>query len=45
MAKSTGRDRAREAQWRRIVREQERSGLTIREFCRRGKHRESAFYF
>jgi hypothetical protein len=45
MAKGVSRDRRREAEWRRAVREQKRSGLTIRDFCRRGKLRETAFYF
>ena len=45
MAKGKGRDRRREAQWRRIIREHTRSGLTIREFCRKSKLPESAFYF
>ena len=45
MAKGKRRDRRREARWRRIIREHGRSGLTIREFCRRGKLTETAFYF
>jgi hypothetical protein len=45
MAKSKSRDRQREARWRRIIREHGRSGLGVREFCRRGKLRETAFYF
>lgn len=45
MAKNKGRDRQREARWRRIIREQGRSGLGVREFCRRGKLTETAFYF
>lgn len=45
MAKGVSRDRRREAQWRRIVREHGRSGLTIREFCRKSNLRETAFYF
>ena len=39
------RDQGREATWRRVVREQGRSGLTVREFCRRSRLPESAFYF
>ena len=39
------RDRRLERRWRRIIGEQKRSGLTIRQFCRRGKLRETAFYF
>jgi transposase-like protein len=45
MAQGVSRDRRREARWRRIVRQHGRSGLSIREFCRRGKLRETAFYF
>jgi len=45
MAKGKDRDGRREAQWRRIIREHNRSGLTIREFCRRGRLTETAFYF
>jgi transposase len=45
MAKNKGRDRRREARWRRIIREHGRSGLGVREFCRRGKLTETAFYF
>lgn len=45
MANGKERDRRREARWRRIVGEHKRSRLTIREFCRRGKLKESAFYF
>jgi transposase-like protein len=39
------RDPGREAFWRRIVTMREKSGLSVREFCRREKLRESAFYF
>jgi transposase-like protein len=45
MANGKGRDRRREARWRRIVRRHGRSGLSVREFCRRGKLTETAFYF
>jgi transposase-like protein len=45
MANGKGRDRRREAQWRRIVREHTRSGLGLRQFCRKSKLHESAFYF
>jgi len=34
-----------EAFWRRIVQQQAASKVTIREFCRQSKLRESAFYF
>jgi hypothetical protein len=45
MANGKDRDGRREAQWRRIIGAHGRSGLSIREFCRRGKLRETAFYF
>jgi hypothetical protein len=45
MAKGVSRDRRRESQWRQIISEHGRSGLSIREFCRKGKLRETAFYF
>jgi transposase len=45
MAKGARRDRQREVEWRHIVREQARSGLSIREFCTKSKLAESAFYF
>lgn len=45
MAKSKRRDRQREARWRGIIAEHGRSGLGVREFCRRSKLKESAFYF
>jgi len=45
MAKGVSRDRRREAQWRGVIRAHRDSGLTIREFCRKRKLPESAFYF
>jgi len=45
MAKGKDRDRRLETQWRRIVQEHVRSGLNIRDFCRKSNLRESAFYF
>jgi hypothetical protein len=45
MAKGRGRDQGREAFWRRAIRGQRHSGLTVREFCRRSHLHESAFYF
>jgi transposase-like protein len=42
---NTIRDAGREAFWRRTLAGHEKSGLTVREFCRREKLRESAFYF
>jgi hypothetical protein len=45
MAKGKQRDGRREARWRRIIGEHERSGLGVRAFCRAKSLRESAFYF
>ena len=45
MAKSVERDKRREARWRRIISKHFSSGLNIRDFCRRSKLPESAFYF
>ena len=45
MANGKDRDGRREARWRRIIGEHGRSGLGVREFCRRGKLTETAFYF
>ena len=45
MAKGRQSSTRGEAYWRRIVRQQAASGVTIREFCRTSKLRESAFYF
>ena len=45
MAKGASRDRRRETQWRRIMREHARSGLSIRGFCRKSKLPETAFYY
>jgi len=45
MAKGRARSTRGEAYWRRIVRQQAASGVTIRDFCRKSKLRESSFYF
>jgi hypothetical protein len=45
MANGASRDRRREAEWRRIMREHARSGLSILEFCRKSKLRETAFHY
>jgi transposase-like protein len=45
MAKGKDRDGRLEAKWRRIIREHTRTGLNIRDFCRKSKLHESAFYF
>lgn len=41
----TGRDREKAAGWRRMIRGQAGSGLSIRGWCRRHGLRESAFYW
>jgi len=41
----TGRDREKEAGWRRMIRGQAGSGVSIRAWCRRHALRESAFYW
>jgi hypothetical protein len=45
MAKSGGkrRDPARERFWRRTIRDQQRSGLSVRDFCRREGLKDGAF--
>lgn len=45
MAKGATRDRRRETRWRRLVRQCERSGVTVRQFCRENDLPESAFYY
>lgn len=45
MAGSGRRDERKEAFWRRMVRDQERDGLTVRDWCRRHRLQESAFYW
>ena len=45
MAKRATRDKHREAYWRKLIRKRERSGLTIRGYCRENNLPESAFYF
>jgi transposase-like protein len=45
MVKNVKRDKRREARWRRVLREHIHSRLSIREFCRKCKLPESAFYF
>jgi hypothetical protein len=42
---NTIRDAGRETFWRRTLAGHEKSGLTVREFCRQERLRESAFYF
>ncbi len=45
MAKGKERDKSKEAFWRKTMAAYRRSGLQIRQFCRREKLRETAFYF
>jgi transposase-like protein len=45
MAMNGRRDARLEARWRGLVEEHVSSGLGVREFCRRRKITESAFYF
>lgn len=45
MAKGKERSKSKEAFWRGLVGQHPRSGLTIREFCRKHGQRETAFYF
>jgi transposase-like protein len=45
MAMGKVRDKRKEAFWRRTVRRQGQSGLTVRAFCREHELRETAFYF
>ena len=45
MARGKVRDKSKEAFWRRTVRRQVQSGLTVRAFCREHAVRETAFYF
>ncbi|MCY2950574.1 MAG: transposase [Planctomycetota bacterium] len=45
MAKGKVRDKSKEAFWRRAVRRQGQSDLTVRAFCREHALRETAFYF
>ena len=45
MAKGATRDTRRETQWRKLVRRQDRSGLTVRGYCRENNLPESAFYY
>ena len=45
MARGKVRDKSKEVFWRRTMRRQRQSGLTVRAFCRKHAVRESAFYF
>ena len=45
MARGTRRDLKKEAFWRRMLRGQADSGLSVRAWCRKHVTRESAFYW
>lgn len=45
MAKGNPRDPARERLWRRHLRQQRLSGLTVRDYCAQWRLAESAFHF
>lgn len=45
MAMGKVRDKSKEAFWRRTIRRQGQSGLTVRAFCRKHAVRETAFHF
>lgn len=45
MAKGNQRDPKRERRWRRHLRQQVRSRLTVRDYCQLHRLHESAFYF
>ena len=44
MSKDQQRDREKERFWRGVIAEAVRSGVSIREFCRKRKLKESQFY-
>jgi len=43
--RGVGRDRTKEALWRRRIREQAGSGLSIRQWCHRNHQPENSFYW
>lgn len=45
MGRGKGRDRGLESRWRGLLREQSRSGWSVRQFCAVHGLRESSFYF
>lgn len=45
MSKDQQRDREKERFWRGVIAEAVRSGVSIREFCRKRKLKESQFYW
>lgn len=44
MTKGPKRDMEKERRWRRLIGEAARSGLSVREFCRRRRLNENQFY-
>jgi transposase-like protein len=44
MGKAQSHDKEKERQWQKVIREAARSGLSIRQFCRQHRLRESQFY-
>lgn len=45
MAKTRARNQERESRWREVISRQERSGLSVRAFCRREGIHESGFHY
>jgi hypothetical protein len=45
MTKRRARDLKKEARWRKLVSAQQRSGLTVRQYCQENALAESAFWF
>ena len=45
MGKAKTRDMAKERKWRKRIRAAARSGLSVREFCRRERLKEGQFYW
>ena len=45
MSRATRRDVEKERHWQKVIREAARSGLSIREFCRGRRLRESQFHW
>ena len=44
-ARSRQRDVGKERQWREVIRTQQSSGQSVREFCRQAAVKEAAFYW
>ena len=45
MARNGRRDEGKEVFWRRMLRDQARGGLTVRDWCRRHRLQEPTFYW